>query len=81
MVALYRAGMLHDLGRVGVSAGIWDKPGPLTDDEWERVRLHPYLTERVLGRSGAFAPLAMLAALHHERLDGSGYPRGLSATA
>ena len=80
VVALYRAGMLHDLGRVGVSAGIWDKPGPLTDDEWERVRLHPYLTERVLGRSAAFAPLAMLAALHHERLDGSGYHRGLSAS-
>jgi HD-GYP domain-containing protein (c-di-GMP phosphodiesterase class II) len=80
VVALYRAGMLHDLGRVGVSAGIWDKPGPLTDDEWERVRLHPYLTERVLSRSAAFAPLAMLAALHHERLDGSGYHRGLSAS-
>jgi DNA-binding CsgD family transcriptional regulator len=80
VVTLYRAGMLHDLGRVGVSAGIWDKPGPLTDDEWERVRLHPYLTERVLGRSAAFAPLAMLAALHHERLDGSGYHRGLSAS-
>lgn len=76
----YRAGMLHDLGRVGVSARIWEKPGPLMDDEWEQVRLHPYLTERVLSRSAAFAPLATLAALHHERLDGSGYHRGLPAS-
>jgi HD-GYP domain-containing protein (c-di-GMP phosphodiesterase class II) len=78
-VALRRAGLLHDLGRVGVSAAVWGKAGPLTDGEWERVRLHPYLTERVLSRSRAFASLARLAALHHERLDGSGYHRGEAA--
>jgi HD-GYP domain-containing protein (c-di-GMP phosphodiesterase class II) len=79
VTAVRRAGLLHDLGRVGVSAGIWGKPGPLTDSEWERVRLHPYYTERILTRSGALAPLGALAALHHERLDGSGYHRQASS--
>jgi HD-GYP domain-containing protein (c-di-GMP phosphodiesterase class II) len=76
-VAVRRAGLLHDLGRVGVSARIWGKPGPLTPGEWERVRLHPYLTERILARAPVLAQLGALAALHHERLDGSGYYRGL----
>jgi HD-GYP domain-containing protein (c-di-GMP phosphodiesterase class II) len=75
VVAVRRAGLLHDLGRVGVSDAIWGKPGPLTEGEWERVRLHPYYTERILTRSPALAPLGTLAALHHERLDGSGYHR------
>jgi HD-GYP domain-containing protein (c-di-GMP phosphodiesterase class II) len=79
VVAVRRAGLLHDIGRVGVSAGIWGKPGPLTDREWERVRLHPYYTERILARPPALARLAGLAAQHHERLDGSGYHRGLPA--
>lgn len=77
--ALRQAGYVHDLGRVGVSAAIWDKPGPLTASEWERVRLHPYYTERVLARPLALAPLGAVAALHHERLDGSGYYRGIPA--
>jgi HD-GYP domain-containing protein (c-di-GMP phosphodiesterase class II) len=77
--AVRRAGLLHDVGRVGVSTGIWEKPGPLTESEWERVRLHPYYTERVLARARALAPLGALAALHHERLDGSGYHRGVAA--
>jgi HD-GYP domain-containing protein (c-di-GMP phosphodiesterase class II) len=77
VAAVRRAALLHDLGRVGVSAGIWNKPGRLTDSEWERVRLHPYYTERILTRSAALAPLGALAALHHERLDGSGYHRQL----
>lgn len=76
---LRRAGLVHDLGRVGVSAGIWGKPGALTESEWERVRLHPYYTERILARSGGLAPLGALAALHHERLDGSGYYRQVRA--
>ncbi|HLV98080.1 MAG TPA: HD domain-containing phosphohydrolase [Ktedonobacterales bacterium] len=79
-VALRRAGWLHDLGRVGVSAGIWGKTGPLTQREWEHVRLHPYYTERILARPGPLAELGTLAALHHERLDGSGYHRNLSAS-
>jgi HD-GYP domain-containing protein (c-di-GMP phosphodiesterase class II) len=64
---------------VSVPNGIWTKPGPLTAGEYERVRLHSYYTERVLERSGALAPLAVLAASHHERLDGSGYHRGATA--
>ena len=73
------AGFLHDVGRVAVPNGIWDKPGPLTAGERERVRLHPYYTERVLERAGALARLAPLAGAHHERLDGSGYHRGAAA--
>ncbi len=76
-----RAGLVHDLGRLGVSNSIWDKPGPLGAGERERVRLHPHLTERMLHRSEALAPLGAIAVQHRERLDGSGYPRGLTGTA
>jgi HD-GYP domain-containing protein (c-di-GMP phosphodiesterase class II)/DNA-binding CsgD family transcriptional regulator len=76
-----RAGLVHDLGRLGVSNAIWDKRGPLTAAELERVRLHPYLTERMLASSVALAPIGAIAVQHHERLDGSGYPRGLSGDA
>ncbi len=78
---LRRAGLVHDLGRLGVSNAIWDKPGPLGAGERERVRLHPYLTERILQQSTALAPLAAIAVQHRERLDGSGYPKGLSGGA
>ena len=78
---LRRAGIVHDLGRLGVSNAIWDKPGPLGTGEWERVRMHPYLTERMLHQSSALAPLAAVAVEHRERLDGSGYPKGLSGGA
>lgn len=74
--AVRRAALLHDLGRASVSNGIWDKPDRLTTAEWERVRLHPYYTERVLERAPALEPLARLAGRHHERLDSSGYHRG-----
>ena len=77
--ALRQAGYMHDLGRVGISAAIWEKPGRLTTSEWERVRLHPYYTERILARPLALARLGAIAALHHERLDGSGYYRGVPA--
>jgi HD-GYP domain-containing protein (c-di-GMP phosphodiesterase class II) len=76
-----RAGLLHDIGRVGVPNTIWDKPGPLTQAELERVRLHAYLTERTLARAPALAHLGAIAALHHERCDGSGYHKGLRADA
>jgi HD-GYP domain-containing protein (c-di-GMP phosphodiesterase class II) len=69
-----RAGYLHDLGRTGISNAVWDKQGPLTESERERVRLHPYYTERMLRRPAALAGLAAIAAAHHERLDGSGVP-------
>jgi HD-GYP domain-containing protein (c-di-GMP phosphodiesterase class II) len=78
---LRRAGLIHDFGRLGVSNAIWDKPGPLGAGEWERVRIHPYLTERMLHQSGSLAPLAAIAVAHRERLDGSGYPRGLSGSS
>jgi HD-GYP domain-containing protein (c-di-GMP phosphodiesterase class II) len=71
-----RAALVHDLGRVAVPPRIWQKPGPLTPDEWEKVRLHPYHTERVLSRSSFLSALAPVASAHHERLDGSGYHRG-----
>ena len=75
--AAYRAGLLHDLGRVAVSAGVWDRPGPLRPEEWELVRLHPYHTGRILARSPVLAPLGRIAGRHHERTDGSGYPAGV----
>jgi HD-GYP domain-containing protein (c-di-GMP phosphodiesterase class II) len=78
---LRRAGLVHDLGRLGVSNAIWDKQGPLGVGEWERVRLHPYLTERMLYQSTALAPLAVIAVAHRERLDGSGYPRRLAGSS
>jgi HD-GYP domain-containing protein (c-di-GMP phosphodiesterase class II) len=71
-----RAALAHDLGRVGVSNAIWEKPGPLGFGEWERVRLHPHFSERAFAQSPALAPIGLLAGSHHERLDGSGYHRG-----
>ncbi|MGH3072906.1 MAG: HD domain-containing phosphohydrolase [Gaiellaceae bacterium] len=78
---LRRAGLVHDLGRVAVENGIWDKPGPLTTSEWERVRLHAYYTERILDRCRSLASILAPASSHHERLDGSGYHRSLPAAA
>jgi HD-GYP domain-containing protein (c-di-GMP phosphodiesterase class II) len=78
--SLRRAGLVHDLGRVGVPNGVWDHPGRLTVDGGEKVRLHSYLTERILSRSARLAPIARLAACHHERVDGSGYHRGARGT-
>jgi HD-GYP domain-containing protein (c-di-GMP phosphodiesterase class II) len=78
---LRRAGLVSGLGRLGISNSIWDKPGPLGAGERERVRLHPYLTERMLQQSAWLAPLGAIAVQLRERLDGSGYPRGLSGNA
>lgn len=78
VTGLRRAALLHDLGRLAVSNGIWEKGAPLTTAEWERVRLHPYQTERILARSRILQPLARTAGMHHERQDGSGYHRGAS---
>jgi HD-GYP domain-containing protein (c-di-GMP phosphodiesterase class II) len=75
---LRRAALVHDLGRLGVPNSIWDKPGPLGPAELEKARMHVYLTERMLAASPALAPLGAVAGQHHERLDGSGYPRGLT---
>ena len=76
--AVWRAALLHDLGRAAVHPRIWQKPAALSPDEWEHVRLHPYQTERVLSRSPFLASLGQIAGAHHERLDRSGYHRGSS---
>ncbi|HEX2205812.1 MAG TPA: HD domain-containing phosphohydrolase [Longimicrobium sp.] len=76
---LYRAGLLHDVGKLGVSNRILDKDGPLTPDERLDVQRHPLHTWEILSRVGAFQPFARLAAVHHERLDGTGYPWGHAA--
>jgi HD-GYP domain-containing protein (c-di-GMP phosphodiesterase class II) len=72
-----RAGWLHDVGRIAVSASVWEKPGPLTAHQWEQVRLHPYYTDRVLDRTPFLRQLAAVASAHHERADGRGYFRGV----
>ncbi len=79
--AVERMGWLHDLGKISVTPGLWFKPRPLSSSEWERVRMHPYYTERILSRPPLLAKLGIVASLHHERLDGSGYPRGLRGNA
>ena len=71
--------LLHDIGKLAVSSRILDKPSSLTDAEFERVKEHPLFTQWVLERVSCFEALAPVAAAHHERLDGSGYPRGLDA--
>ncbi len=75
---LRRAALAHGLGRLGISNAILDKPGPLGPGERERVRLQPFLTERMLTQSARLAPIGRLAGQVRERLDGSGYPRGLT---
>lgn len=76
---LKRAALLHDVGKLGVSNSVLDKAGALDRAEWEAVRRHAQYTETILSRIGAFRELAEIAGAHHERLDGSGYPRGLPA--
>jgi HD-GYP domain-containing protein (c-di-GMP phosphodiesterase class II)/DNA-binding CsgD family transcriptional regulator len=73
----YRAGLVHDLGRVAVPTGVWERPGPLRPEEWELVRQHPYLSGRIVSRSPVLQPLAAIVSRHHERVDGSGYPAGV----
>ncbi|MBJ7471885.1 MAG: HD domain-containing protein [Solirubrobacteraceae bacterium] len=77
---LYRAGQLHDLGKLGISNTILDKPGKLTSDEWLLMRGHPEAGHAVLKRIPVLTDMARLALTHHERLDGSGYPHGLTAS-
>jgi HD-GYP domain-containing protein (c-di-GMP phosphodiesterase class II) len=76
-----RAGLVHDLGRMGVPNSIWERGAPLTESDRERIRLYPYLTGRVLNRVQGLETVTAVAEAHRERLDGSGYPRGLSGSA
>jgi HD-GYP domain-containing protein (c-di-GMP phosphodiesterase class II) len=75
---LRRAALLHDIGKLGISNRIWDKRGPLTAEELREVRRHPALTYDILSRVARFRALAEVASSHHERLDGTGYHRGLT---
>jgi len=74
---LRRAALLHDLGKLGVSNQVLDKPGKPDDDEWTSIRRHPAQSEAILRRVHAFQDIAPVAAAHHERIDGKGYPYGL----
>lgn len=76
-----RAGWLHDVGRTAISLTIWDKEGALSASEWEKVRLYPYYTERILSHADFLVPVTTVASQHRERLDGSGYYRGLRGDA
>jgi HD-GYP domain-containing protein (c-di-GMP phosphodiesterase class II) len=75
-----RAALVHDVGRFGVSGAVWDKPGALTSSDRERMRMHVYYVERIFSRPGPLRRIGLLAATHHERMDGSGYHRGVGGT-
>ena len=76
---LSRAALLHDIGKLGVSNEILDKPGKLTEEEWLMMRKHPIHSQRILERLTPFREIALIAGCHHERLDGKGYPAGIAA--
>ena len=78
---LKRAALLHDIGKLGVSNSILDKPGKLDETEWAAMKQHAAHSETILSRIAAFGDLAGIAGAHHERLDGKGYPRGLAGDA
>ncbi len=73
---LKRAALLHDIGKLGVSNSVLDKPAKLDEEEWAAMKMHAVYSEEILSRSAAFSDMAVLAAAHHERLDGKGYPHG-----
>ncbi len=81
VAALRRAALVHDFGTTVVPNSIWDKPGPLTRAEFDRVELHPMLTEQMLRRSPALEALNRVASAHHEKCDGSGYHKRVPADA
>jgi HD-GYP domain-containing protein (c-di-GMP phosphodiesterase class II) len=71
-----RAALVHDVGRFGVPGSVWDRPGPLSGGDLERMRMHVYYVERIFSRPEPLRRIGLLAATHHERMDGSGYHRG-----
>jgi len=75
-----RAALVHDVGRFGVPGSVWDKRGSLTSGDRERMRLHAYYVERIFSRPEPLRRIGLLAATHHERMDGSGYHRGVGGT-
>jgi HD-GYP domain-containing protein (c-di-GMP phosphodiesterase class II) len=72
------AALLHDIGKIGVEDQILYKPGPLTDHEWEIIKTHPDVGAQMIRGLSGMESISSLILCHHERLDGSGYPRGLS---
>lgn len=80
VAAVRRSGHVHDIGRIGISNRVWECRGGLDAAQWERIRLHPYLTARVLERVQGLGTVARIACNHHEQPDGAGYPRGLPAS-
>ncbi len=75
--ALEYSSLLHDLGKIGVNEGILNKPGPLTEEECNRMKEHPEIGEKILQSIALMAPVAKIISAHHENFDGSGYPKGL----
>jgi putative nucleotidyltransferase with HDIG domain len=75
-----RAALLHDIGKLSVSNAILEKPGKLTGEEWDVMKMHPVYTRAIVRTIAGFEQLAFVAAAHHERLDGKGYPDGLTAS-
>ena len=71
------AALLHDIGKIGISTEILNKPSKLTDDEYDIIKLHPMYTKTILEKISDFASIANIAYSHHENYDGSGYPQGL----
>lgn len=74
-----RAALVHEVGRFGVDATVWTRPGPVSASRRERMRLHVYYVERIFDRPEPLRRIGLLAATHHEWMDGSGYHRGLAA--
>ena len=81
LTRLRRAGLLHDIGKLAVPNRILDKPDRLEADEWAVVKQHPYYTYEILARVPVFSEFAYDASLHHERIDGKGYYRGVGGEA
>ena len=77
---LTRSALLHDIGKLGVSNMVLDKPGKLDADEWAAMKLHPKLGGDILSRIPTFEGAASIAEKHHEKLNGTGYPFGLGGT-
>jgi HD-GYP domain-containing protein (c-di-GMP phosphodiesterase class II) len=79
-VMVRRAALLHDVGKLSVSNSILEKPGKLTEEEWKVMKMHPVYTKVILEKIAGFQDLAFVAGAHHERLDGKGYPEGLTGS-
>ncbi|MGB9804386.1 HD-GYP domain-containing protein [Desulfofundulus sp.] len=78
---IYLAGLLHDIGKLGVSNAILFKPGKLTEDEWEEIKEHPVISYEILSVMPCMKVISLMALYHHERYDGYGYPEGLQGEA